>query len=203
MKVVNPSIERLKTEFSYNQESGMLTRKSNEKVMVSKNSLGYYRVSVGPKWYPTHRVIWAMFYGEWPRKQIDHIDLDRTNNRIENLREATNSENQQNKGKQKNNTSGMPGVYWYKNKRLWHVCVKLNRKLYSFGYFKDKEDAIKQRLAAKALVHKFEPRQKISSALEAGVAEQASIRKPHIYTELAYGLEEDAHPNATRRPLRG
>ena len=61
--------------------------------------------------YTAHRVIWAMHYGEWP-DQVDHINHDKADNRIENLRTVTHSENARNRKLNKNNTSGHAGVTW-------------------------------------------------------------------------------------------
>lgn len=72
-----------------------------------------------------HRVVWAIHYGEWPEDQIDHVDSDRLNNRIDNLREATASENGMNRGRQENSTSGYKGVHWHSGNKAFHgqICV--------------------------------------------------------------------------------
>lgn len=57
-----------------------------------------------------HRLIWAYINGEWPKGEIDHIDCDRLNNKIQNLREASSAQNKQNRGRQHNNQAGLKGV---------------------------------------------------------------------------------------------
>lgn len=71
---------------------------------------GYEYVSIYGKSYRAHRVAWLYTYGEWPPSQIDHVDGNPSNNRLENLRLATNAQNQQNRKIASNNTSGAKGV---------------------------------------------------------------------------------------------
>ena len=76
---------------------------------------------------------------------IDHINRDRLNNMRSNLRIATPQQNMMNKGKQKNNTTGVIGVSWNKAREKWEVRIMLNNKKINLGYFKDFEDACKAR----------------------------------------------------------
>lgn len=104
----------------------------------SSNDQGYLHVSINSKLYKNHRIIWLMHNGTIP-KFIDHIDGNRLNNRIENLRSATHSQNMRNLKKPKTNTSGIKGVSWYKNKNKWRVSVTIYGKQKCFGYFEDIE----------------------------------------------------------------
>ena len=97
-----------------------------------KSKNGYIQVSVNKTLKYAHRVVFMMFYGYLPKK-IDHIDRNPSNNKIENLREATDSLNGHNKGKNKNNTSGVKGVYCYKGK--WSAEITVNRKKHYLGRF--------------------------------------------------------------------
>ena len=81
-------------------------------------------------------------------KNYDHADRNELNNRRENLRECTPQQNSINKSKQKNNTSGIVGVSWYKSTQKWRAQIRFNNKTYSIGYFINKDDAIKARLWA-------------------------------------------------------
>ena len=83
-------------------------------------------------------------------KYYDHIDRNPLNNRRNNLRPATISENSYNKSKYKNNTSGVTGVNWNKNSGKWVAQIQVNNKKMGLGYFNIKEDAIKTRLEAEA-----------------------------------------------------
>lgn len=102
------------------------------------NGNGYRRASINYKSYYVHRLIFVMHYGFFPN-QIDHIDGDRSNNRIENLREANNAQNSWNKTITKANTSGSKNVYWHKSAQKWSVEIKINGNKKYFGVFEDFE----------------------------------------------------------------
>mgnify|MGYP003352976334 CR=1 FL=1 len=97
---------------------------------------GYIQVKVGKKNYRAHRVIFAMHHGYMP-EYIDHIDGNKLNNRIENLRPATNQQNQFNVGLVKRNKSGVKNVFFANNK--WKVYMRVNKKMRSLGSFDDLE----------------------------------------------------------------
>lgn len=90
---------------------------------------GYRYTMVKGKWYAEHRLIWEYFHGVPPTNYIDHIDGNKLNNVISNLREATNAENLANRGKQKNNTSGYKNVCWDIVRNNYKVSVRRNGKL--------------------------------------------------------------------------
>lgn len=81
-------------------------------------------------------------------KYYDHIDRNTLNNRKNNLRPATSTENSQNRSKYKNNTSGFTGVSWYKQIGKWKVQIQYHKRKINIGYFENKEDAIRARLNA-------------------------------------------------------
>ena len=91
-----------------------------------------------------------MVYGELPL-MLDHINRIKDDNRIENLRPCTFSQNSINKDIQKNNTSGVVGVRWHKFNKKWFSTISVNGKEKHLGYFKDKQDAIKVRLEAEKI----------------------------------------------------
>lgn len=97
---------------------------------------GYIQVKVGKKNYRAHRVIFAMHHGYMP-KYIDHIDGNRLNNRIENLRPATNQQNQHNVGVCRRNKSGIKNVFFDRNK--WKVYMRINKRMTHIGSFEDVE----------------------------------------------------------------
>ena len=86
-------------------------------------------------------------------KQIDHEDVNSTNNSIDNIREITPDQNQRNRKLQKNNTSGHKGVYWDKRNKKWKVQIFANGKSYYFGLYENKEDAIKVAIEARKKLH--------------------------------------------------
>ena len=94
------TIEQLRENFSYDPESGVLTRIKHVSgkfkigdTVGTVSSEGYLTVYVLQEKLHVHRIAWALFYGEWPAKSLDHEDRNKTNNRIVNLRLATNSQN--------------------------------------------------------------------------------------------------------------
>lgn len=99
---------------------------------------GYIRIRVNHSRYLIHRLIYLMHYGYLPDR-IDHKDNNPLNNRIENLREATNQQNSLNRKLNKNNTSGVKGVYWRKDTNNWQVRVTINGNFKSLGSYNDLE----------------------------------------------------------------
>jgi hypothetical protein len=98
------------------------------------NSDGYLHTIISKKAYKNHRIIFLMFHGYLP-KFIDHIDGNRSNNIINNLREATRAQNTCNAKTPSTNTSGVKGVCWSKRDRKWLVQVQINdKKKYSRCY---------------------------------------------------------------------
>jgi hypothetical protein len=79
----------------------------------SKDNKGYLRCALNRKTVLAHRVIWLIVYGEWPPCDIDHVNGIRDDNRLANLRLATDAENQQNVGAPVHNTSGLIGAHWF------------------------------------------------------------------------------------------
>ncbi len=98
----------------------------------------YFRISINGKRYLNHRLIFLMHHGYLP-EYLDHIDGNPSNNKIENLRAATLTQNQHNRKLGKDNTSGVKGVCWHKIKKKWQVQLRINNKVKHFGYFKNLE----------------------------------------------------------------
>jgi len=105
-----------------------------------KNSNGYNVLKIDGIPYLEHRLIWA-----WHDKPfspiIDHINGNISDNRIENLRAATHSENMRNSRISVNNTSGVKGVYWQKDKKMWRVQIWSDGKQQYLGRFHDIDEA--------------------------------------------------------------
>jgi len=150
--------EKLRELLHYDPETGIFTWKvrTSRSVKVGDvagcpNGDGYLQVWIQSRLYKAHRLAWLYTYGEWPTDQIDHINRIRTDNRISNLREATNKQNHQNKSKPSNNTSGHPGVSWYKRDSKWKAKITHNQKHIHLGYFATIEEALSARKAAEKL----------------------------------------------------
>jgi hypothetical protein len=110
--------------------------------------LGYKSVLYRGKKYLAHRVVWAIVYGEYPRFFIDHINGDRSDNRIANLRDVTQQENQRNVALLRNNTSGVMGVSWSEKDKRWTAEINGPKGPMKIGRFKEKSDAVFARKAA-------------------------------------------------------
>lgn len=112
------------------------------------NSVGYLAANIGYEKYLVHRLIWFYFNGYFPENDIDHIDRNKLNNKIENLREVTRSCNLRNTGNRTNNISGVKGVSWKNNHKKWHARIMVKYKDKFLGYHNDFNEAVLARLAA-------------------------------------------------------
>lgn len=135
--------------FSYDPETGEITRlvyrsHFRKGTIAGKiDTHGHRQITVNGKAYMAHRLAWYLHYGEWPEKHLDHINGDRDDNRVTNLRLASRSQNGRNRKLNKNNTSGIKGVIWDKRDRKWMVRVMHNCKSHYGGRFKNLYDAAK------------------------------------------------------------
>lgn len=112
-----------------------------------KHKDGYSHVCIDRKLYFVHRVIFLMHHGylpQWP-DVIDHIDGNGQNNKIENLRHATASQNMMNRRLQSNNTSGVAGVRWVARSKKWMAYIYLAKKQKCLGFFASMNEAIAAR----------------------------------------------------------
>lgn len=114
---------------------------------------GYTRVNIKGNLKYLHRLIFLYHYGHWPKDQIDHIDGDPSNNRIENLREATNTQNNYNKTKYSRNTSGYKGVSWNKSAKKWEAYVTIDGERKYLGIYEDMQDAVQIASNARRVLH--------------------------------------------------
>lgn len=152
--------ERLREVLSYDKESGLFfwRGKTCRKVVVGKMagalcSGGYIRIRIDGILYAAHRLAWLYEYGAFPEKHIDHINRDRTDNRILNLRQCVDFENGQNRDKGKNNTSGHLGVS--KRNGRWVAQIMFKRKQIHLGVYDRIEDAIEARIEGEKKYQKF------------------------------------------------
>ena len=105
------------------------------------NDRGYRVIGINGDKFKAHRLVWAWHHGDEP-ENIDHIDGDKSNNRITNLRACTHLDNCANRGAPPNNTSGIKGLSWHKRDKVWRARVAAGGKRYEKA-FKDKDDAVK------------------------------------------------------------
>lgn len=136
------TVDQLKIKLSYDPFTGIFTRlASRQKTRVGKiagcivGTSGYVVIYVNGKQYYAHRLAWLYVHGAWPTEYIDHIDCDKANNRITNLRECSHQENRRNNKLQPNNNSGYKGVSWNKRKRKWVSVINHLYKQTHIGYY--------------------------------------------------------------------
>lgn len=99
------------------------------------NSKGYRVATINGKKILAHRAVWAFAYGSWPKLELDHINGDRSDNRIENLRAVTFSENHKNTKMKRSNTSGYNGVSIIKETGRWRARAKVNGQIINLGVY--------------------------------------------------------------------
>jgi hypothetical protein len=148
-----PEISLLREYLHYDPESGDLTWiKPRQRVKVGQKvsgyDNGYSRVRFQGRLLGAHRVAFALYHGRWPTAEIDHIDGNRGNNRISNLREATHAENMRNRKIHSTNVSGVPGVSWHKAARKWQVHIGATKDSRYLGLFENLADAADARRQA-------------------------------------------------------
>ena len=119
-----------------------------------QRSTGYRRITVNGKRYRAHRLIWFMVHGKFPVDMLDHINGNTLDNRISNLREATQQQNMQNQTKARSdNKSGFMGIT--PSRGRFRARIKLNGRSKHLGCFDTPEEAHEAYLAAKRELHDF------------------------------------------------
>lgn len=146
MKVLTAEV--LRQLLDYEKDTGEFTWKSPLANRVrpgdkagQRDGHGYRQITICNRAHLAHRLAWLYTYGEWPDGQIDHKNRDRSDNRISNLRLASNTQNRANSGLGKNNKSGVKGVHWYPTYNKWVAVIRVAKKSRFLGYFEDKEAA--------------------------------------------------------------
>ena len=152
-----PPLEELKEFLDYNPDTGIFTwiKKPSKKIKVGQqagkmHTKGYIQITFRGFLYLAHRLAYYMYHGVDPLENlVDHEHNPKTNNKIDNLRLANNSQNQRHRvNLPSNNTSGAIGVCWDKRAKKWKGHIMINGKTKHLGYFINKEDAIKARKEA-------------------------------------------------------
>lgn len=152
----------LKQVLSYDSATGHFTwlvqsgsAKPGHKACVP-NAQGYIAIQLQGVKYLAHRLAWLYVHGEWPTAHIDHINGDKTDNSLINLRTATRSANMQNQKKAaRNNKSGFMGVHFDKRCKKWLAQIRHSGKNHYLGIFGTPEEANATYLKAKREHHEF------------------------------------------------
>ena len=109
---------------------------------------GYRRGAIFGNTLAAHRVAWAVHHVQWPKGEIDHINGDRSDNRLANLRDVDSAGNHKNMSRASNNKSGVTGVHWCNTWNRWIAKIKVGGKTKSLGQFERFEDAVVARQKA-------------------------------------------------------
>lgn len=149
----NLSQSELSSQLIYNPETGVFTSIHGNKVgYLCKD--GYIQITLADgSQRKAHRLAWLYMTGEFPNGILDHIDGDRTNNKWDNLREVTYSQNAMNSRFRKNNTSGYKGVSFDKRYRKYEAYIWKQNKKTHLGYFNSPEDAHAAYVKASEVMH--------------------------------------------------
>lgn len=158
--------------FDYNPENGLLTWKNRPehhfrtlkgwrtfharfagKPAGCVDAKGYIRILIDGHGVRAHRIVWLMCHGEEALGEIDHINGNPADNRIENLRLVTNWQNSRNRKTPKQNTSGRVGVAWRQDLGRWEATIGVGSgKSKSLGAYDTKEEAIAARRGAEIVL---------------------------------------------------
>jgi len=145
--------EYVRDHYNYDPVTGIVTYRKNRKFVLIGSEVGtrasagmngnnqYIRTKCKGKVYRLHNIIFLYVEGRLPEGQIDHIDGDKLNNRWDNLREVTQSENSRNRPYSQIGISGVPGVSWNSAREEWKVSVNGNGRRIHLGYFDDFDKA--------------------------------------------------------------
>ena len=136
--------EEAKQLFIYDPVTGFIRRKGS-KFVTATNEQGYLHVHHANKRFKCHRVVWLLHKGEWPKGEIDHINRNRADNRIENLRDVPRHINASNRP----DAASMTGTSWHPDKRKWKAKIQNNNVCIHIGYFNTQIEAHEAYLRAR------------------------------------------------------
>jgi hypothetical protein len=144
-----PPVSLVRKFFSYDRDTGVLTnatRRNNRTPVGAESGYvgvnGYRHVCLNRRSYPAHRIIWVHVYGSIPDgAEIDHINGDKLDNRISNLRLASHAQNGRNAKVRCDNRSGYKGVSWSKKDRVWCAFIHVDGRAKYLGGFPTPEKA--------------------------------------------------------------
>jgi hypothetical protein len=142
------TLEDVRGLLAYNPKTGVITNRIRRNPRAAAGAAagcvgghGYVVVGINGRLFRAHHLAWLLHYGMWPASSIDHINRNKLDNSISNLRLASDSEQMWNQRVRKNSTSGIKGVIWVKKLKKWQASACINYKRFTFGCFETKEEA--------------------------------------------------------------
>jgi hypothetical protein len=172
--------KRLKTLFVYDPLTGVFTRRIASgrhgchpagEACGTINAPGYVIMGVDGCRYVAHRLAWVYVYGRWPVGDLDHINQQKADNRIANLREASRAQNMQNVSLHRHNSSGRKGVCWHKVRAKWRAYIFNGYRQQHLGLFTSFADAVQAREAAEREQHTH----RVADDVEAAAAQLEAV----------------------------
>lgn len=152
--------EKLKEWLHYDPETGIFRWLKSPSIASRVGDIaggvnhdGYVRIRIAGLRSMAHRLVWLYIHGEWPAKEIDHVNGVRHDNRVSNLRLATRSENSKNTELLKSNTTGVKGVSWSKHTGKYSAYIRFNNIRLSLGHYPTIEKASEVVRAARERLH--------------------------------------------------
>jgi len=143
-----PPLDELQARFTYRPDTGALQRLDGS-VVTCRDRAGYLIVGANGRYLKAHRVCWKLHHGEDP-VVVDHINGDRSDNRICNLRSVDTTTNLRNRARSAKNTLGVSGVYWDTRNAVWRAHISDGVKKRHLGSFPTIIDAVAARFRAEA-----------------------------------------------------
>ena len=147
--------EEVKELLDYNPDTGVFTWKVSRggqeagSVAGRINLKGYRIIGISGKDYRAHRLAYLYMTGNWPKQQIDHKNGNRSDNRIDNLRDVSCRDNQNNCHTHR--SGRLVGATWHKSNKKWQAQIVINGKHIGLGYFHTEQEAHEAYLTAKSL----------------------------------------------------
>lgn len=143
--------QKIKSSLHYNRDTGLFIWKKVSKYSNSTkvgdiagtiDCHGYIRIHIDGKYIKAHRLAWFFEHGYFPNKSIDHINHNKRDNRICNLRDVSTLENNRNKSITSKSKTGVHGVRFIKSRNKYKANIVVNKKEVFLGYYLNVEDAI-------------------------------------------------------------
>jgi hypothetical protein len=152
--------ELVRSSLEYDAATGkLLWRKSPSKKFQKGSEAGgydlrgYLCIKVGGVPLKGHRIAWFLHFGQWPTGEVDHINCNKSDNRIDNLRVVSHAENSRNRPAQANNSSGFKGVHFCSTYRKFRAQIGIEGRRIALGYFESAEQAAKAYEKAASEIH--------------------------------------------------
>lgn len=149
--------ERLREVLAYNPNTGQFSRDGRVVPGSRAGRGGRRQLCIDGRMFYAHRLAWLYVHGEWPAAQIDHINGDVDDNRMANLRLATNAQNAQNRRSTSRNRAGRVGVTYDRRsgRRPWRARIMTDGRMVSLGHFATADEAVAAYEEAKRRMHPF------------------------------------------------